>query len=94
MQQLQLSSGIINILTKFAPVFSQPVFSQPTFENFLFLSTGAILTQGSRTVTNILRTLLRFPNFMLFLNPISLAFKETECFPARIINCFQFIDSL
>ena len=54
--QLQLSSSIINILEKFAPIFSQP-----TFENFLFLSAGAILTPGSRTVTNILRTLGRRP---------------------------------
>lgn len=51
MQHLQLSSSIINILTNFAPVFSQP-----TFENFLFLSMGAIVTNGSRTVTNILRS--------------------------------------
>jgi len=71
MQQLRLSSGIINILTKFAPVFSQP-----TFENFLFLSTGAILTQGSRTVTNILRTLGERPkHFTTYHN----FFKRCEC---------------
>lgn len=69
--QLRLSSGIINILTKFAPVFSQP-----TFENFLFLSTGAILTQGSRTVTNILRTLGERPkHFTTYHN----FFKRCEC---------------
>ena len=54
--KLRLSTSIINIFIKFAPVFSQP-----TFENFLFLSTGAILAQGSRTVTSILRTLGRRP---------------------------------
>jgi DDE superfamily endonuclease len=71
MQQLRLSSGIINILTKFAPVFSQP-----TFENFLFLSTGAILTQGSRTVTNMLRTLGQRPkHFTTYHN----FFKRCEC---------------
>lgn len=71
MQQLRLSNGIINILTKFAPVFSQP-----TFENFLFLSTGAILTQGSRTVTNILRTLGARPkHFTTYHN----FFKRCEC---------------
>ena len=69
--QLQLSSSIINILTKFAPVFSQP-----TFENFLFLSTGAILTQGSRTVTSILRTLGRRPkHFTTYHNFL----KRCEC---------------
>jgi hypothetical protein len=71
MQQLRLSSSIINILSKFAPVFSQP-----TFENFLFLSTGAILTQGSRTVTNILRTLGKRPkHFTTYHN----FFKRCEC---------------
>ena len=69
--QLQLSSSIINILIKFAPVFSQP-----TFENFLFLSTGAILTQGSRTVTNMLRTLGSRPkHFTTYHN----FFKRCEC---------------
>ncbi len=71
MQQLRLSSGIIAILEKFAPVFSQP-----TFENFLFLSTGAILTQGSRTVTNMLRTLGSRPkHFTTYHN----FFKRCEC---------------
>ncbi len=71
MQQLRLSNGIITILEKFAPVFSQP-----TFENFLFLSTGAILTQGSRTVTNILRTLGARPkHFTTYHN----FFKRCEC---------------
>lgn len=68
---LQLSSSIISILQNFAPVFSQP-----TFENFLFLSTGAILTQGSRTVTNILRTLGKRPkHFTTYHN----FFKRCEC---------------
>ncbi len=71
MQQLQLSSSIIGILKKFSPVFSQP-----TFENFLFLSTGAILTQGSRTVTNMLRTLGKRPkHFTTYHN----FFKRCEC---------------
>ena len=69
--QLRLSSSIIKILTKFAPVFSQP-----TFENFLFLSAGAILTQGSRTVTNILRTLGSRPkHFTTYHNFL----KRCEC---------------
>ena len=71
MQQLRLSSSIIAILEKFAPVFSQP-----TFENFLFLSTGAILTRGSRTVTNMLRTLGSRPkHFTTYHN----FFKRCEC---------------
>lgn len=83
MQHLRLSSSIINILIKFAPVFSQP-----TFENFLFLSAGAILTQGSRTVTNILRTLGRRPkHFTTYHN----FFKRCKC---PLLKLSKFLCSL
>jgi hypothetical protein len=33
-----------------------PVFTQPTYQRFLTLACAAILTQGRRTVANLLRT--------------------------------------
>ena len=46
------SSEIIQLLTTFAPAFSQP-----TFAKVLLLIYGAILAPGKRTVTSMLRVL-------------------------------------
>lgn len=69
---IKISSTILSILKNFAPVFSQP-----TFDNFVFLSIGAILTNGSRTVTNMLRTLgpLRPKHFTCYHN----FFRRSTC---------------
>lgn len=48
--KLTLSSTIMNLLLNFSPALTQP-----TFENCIVLTIGSILTNGARTVTNMIR---------------------------------------
>lgn len=49
---LTIPSTIMDILLTFSSCFTQP-----TFENFAILAVGAIMTNGPRTVTNVLRAI-------------------------------------
>jgi hypothetical protein len=49
---LDLPTEILNVLALFSPLFSRP-----TYKNVVFLFAGHILTNGRRTITDILRTL-------------------------------------